>query len=254
MSFKDKIVLITGAAVGIGRETALAFARQEAFVIVNYSKSAAEAQETLDKVKEMGGDGIVYQADVADEAAVTKMFADCGQRFGGIDILINNAGVTQFIPFSDLEAATGDVWSRLYNINVKGTFFCSREAAKWMKSRPSPCIVNVASQAGLRPLGSSIPYSVSKAAQIHLTECLAVTLAPEIRVNCVAPGYVDNTRWNAGRADFSAKDAAAAASRVTPLKRVAEPDEIAEAILFLAQPGSYCHGVILPVDGGRVLV
>ncbi|NLC85012.1 MAG: SDR family NAD(P)-dependent oxidoreductase, partial [Ruminococcaceae bacterium] len=137
MSFKDKIVLITGAAVGIGRETALAFARREAYVIVNYSKSAAEAQETLNQVKELGGDGILYQADVADEAAVAKMFADCGQRFGGIDILINNAGVTQFIPFPDLEAATGDVWSKLYDINVKGTFFCSREAAKWMESRQS---------------------------------------------------------------------------------------------------------------------
>ncbi len=254
MSFKDKIVLITGAAVGIGRATALAFARQEAFIIVNYSKSADDAQETLNQVNELGGDGILFQADVSDEAEVCRMFEDCGQRFGGIDILINNAGVTSFIPFPDLDAATGDIWSKLYDINVKGTFFCSREAAKWMKSRKNPCIVNVASQSGMRPLGSSIPYSVSKAAQIHLTKCLAVTLAPEIRVNCVAPGYVDNTRWNAGRENFSAEESAAAASKGIPLNRVAEPDDIAEAILFLCQPGSFCHGVVLPVDGGRVLV
>ena len=247
MAFADKIILITGAAVGIGRETTCSFAREKAFTIINYSKSEAEAQETLAQVRKLGGSGIIYQADVSNEDDVRRMFEDCGQRFGGIDVLVNNAGVTSFIPFSDLEAANDAVWSRLYDINVKGAFFCSREAAKWMKSRSAPCIVNLSSQSGLRPMGSSIPYSVSKAAVIQLTECLAVTLAPHIRVNCVAPGFVEQTRWNETRPNYEPEKYKADASKTIPLGRVATPADIAAAILFLAQENSYCTGVTLPV-------
>jgi 3-oxoacyl-[acyl-carrier protein] reductase len=254
MSFKNKVVLITGAAVGIGRETALAFAREQAFLIINYSKSEKEANETLEQVKKLGGDGIISKADVSKEDDVRKMFEECGPLFGGIDILVNNAGVTAFIPFKDLESANDAVWTRLFDINVKGAFFCSREAAKWMGSRKAPCIVNISSQSGMRPLGSSIPYSVSKAALIHLSECLAVTLAPHIRVNCVAPGYVDLTRWNEGREGFSPEKTCADMSRMIPLGRVAVPSDIAAAILFLAEENNYCNGVTLPVEGGRVLV
>lgn len=254
MSFKDKVILITGAAVGIGRETALEFAREKAFIIINYSKSETEARETLDQVKQQGGDGIIYKTDVSREDDVRRMFEECGQLFGGIDILINNAGVTAFIPFSDLESANDAVWTSIYDINVKGAFFCSREAAKWMKSRKAPCIVNLSSQSGIRPMGSSIPYSVSKAAVIHLTECMAVALAPNIRVNCVAPGYVDMTRWNDGREGFSPEKARAEVCGIIPLGRVAVPSDIASAILFLASENNYCNGVTLPVDGGRILV
>ena len=253
MKFIQKTVLITGAAVGIGRETALAFAREGATVIINYSKSEAESNETLRQVKELGGDGIVYQADVSNEEAVRRMFAECAQRFGQIDILVNNAGITAFIPFADLEAVTDAVWSRLLDTNVKGTFFCSREAAKWMKPDRRPVIINISSQAGLRPLGSSMPYSVSKAAVIHLTECLAMTLAPTIRVNCVAPGPVDNTRWNQNKADFDHEKYVANAQKAVPLGRVGEPADIAAAILFLSEESNFCTGVTLPVDGGNFL-
>lgn len=254
MDFQGKIVLVTGAAVGIGRETACAFAREGAYVIVNYSKSEAEALETLEQIRRLGGDGMTCQADVSNEDAVRRMFADCGQRLGGIDILVNNAGATIFIPFKDLDAATDEVWTRLYDINVKSVFFCSREASKWMQDRQNPCIVNLASQSGLRPMGSSMPYSVAKAAVVHLSQCLAVTLAPKIRVNCVAPGYVDQTRWNESRENFDPEQAKAETSKSIPLGRVAVPSDIADAILFLARENSYCNGVILPLDGGRVLV
>lgn len=254
MRFEGKIVLVTGAAVGIGRETACAFAREGAFVIVNYSKSEAEAEETLVRIRSLGGDGLAYRCDVSLEDDVRQMFAECGERFGGIDVLVNNAGITAFIPFHDLEAADDAVWTRLYDTNVKGTFFCCREAAKWMKSRPAPSIVNFSSTSGLRPMGSSMPYSVSKAALIQLTQCLAVTLAPHIRVNCVAPGYVDLTRWNETRPGFEPEKAVADASHAIPLGRVAVPADIAAAILFLAEAVNYCNGVILPLDGGRILV
>jgi len=254
MSFENKVILITGASVGVGRETAIAFAREKAFVMINYSKSEKEAKETLEQVKAVGGDGIIVQADVSKEVEVRRMMDTCGPLHGGIDVLVNNAGITSFIPFKDLESATDAVWTKLYDVNVKGTFFCSREAAKWMKSRQSPCIVNVSSQSGMRAMGSSIPYSVSKAALIHLSECLAVTLAPDIRVNCVAPGYIDQTRWNEGREGFSPEKARADAAKAIPVGRVAVPADIAAAILFLATENNYCNGVTLPVDGGRVLV
>ncbi len=253
MKFKDKVVLITGAAVGIGREAALAFAREGATVVINYSKSVDEANETLRQVKELGGEGIVAQADVANETAVRQMFEDCAKRYGHIDILVNNAGVTAFIPFSDLEAVTDSVWSRLLDTNVKGTFFCSREAAKWMKPDRKPAIINISSQAGIRPIGSSMPYSVSKAAVIHMNECLALTLAPQIRVNCVAPGPVDNTRWNKAKADFDHEKYVANAQKSVPLGRVGEPADIAAAILFLAEENNFCTGVTLSVDGGNFL-
>lgn len=254
MGFENKVVLITGAAVGIGRETAYAFAREKAFVIVNYSKSETEAAETLAQVRALGGDGLLARADVSSEADVKRMFEAVGPIRGGIDILVNNAGVTNFIPFKDLEAANDAVWTRLYDVNVKGAFFCSREAAKWMKSRKAPCIINFSSQSGLRPMGSSIPYSVAKAAVIQLTECLAVTLAPDIRVNCIAPGYVDQTRWNEGRTGFSAEKTMADVSKAIPVGRVAVPADIAAAVLFLAAEDNYCNGVTLPLDGGRILV
>lgn len=254
MEFHDKIVLVTGAAVGIGRETASAFAAEGATVIVNYSRSEQEALETCRVIRESGGRAYPIQADVSQEDDVLRMMREIESRFGHLDILVNNAGITDFIPFPDLDKANAEVWDRLYNVNVKGVFFCCREAAKLMSGRNGANIVNLSSQAGMRAMGSSIPYSVSKAAVIHLTQCLAVALAPGIRVNCVSPGVIENTRWNAGRKDFSPEENRRENSAHIPLRRLGQPKDVAEAILFLAGKGDYCNGTILPVDGGRIIV
>ena len=244
-------VLVTGASVGIGRAAAVAFAKQGAQVVINYKSAEAEAQETLRLVEATGGKGFLAQADVSDEAAVTAFIRQAEHMMGGLNVLVNNAGITRFIPFQDLDAATADVWDSLYKINVESIFFCCREAAKVMPEGSS--IVNLASVSGMMPRGSSIPYAVSKAAIIHLTKCLALVLAPKIRVNSVSPGVIQNTRWNATNPDFDMEQYQSRASLV-PMKRLGEPLDIAEAILYLAsEQASYITGANLPVEGGATL-
>jgi 3-oxoacyl-[acyl-carrier protein] reductase len=247
----DEVAIVTGAAVGIGRAIAVAFGREGAKVVVNYSKSQREAEETASLVKQGGGEFLVIQADVAQDRQVRAMVAETLERFGRVDILVNNAGITAFVDFPDLEALTDDVWDRLYNVNVKGTFFCCRAVVPPMRRQGRGRIINIASVAGLAPVGSSIAYGTSKAAVIHLSKCLARTLGPEIRVNVIAPGFIAETRWNVGRPNLEAT--AQNAAQAAPLKQVGKPEDIAEAALFLATLGDFMTGDVMLVDGGRVL-
>jgi len=244
-------VLVTGASVGIGRQTAVAFAKQGAQIVINYRKDEEQAKETLRLVEEAGGKGYLCRADVSDEAEAARLISDAAGLLGGLDVLVNNAGVTKFIPFSDLDSATADVWDSLYKINVESIFFCSRAAAKVMqKQDKGGCIINLASVSGMMPRGSSIPYSVSKAAIIHLTKCLAQVLSPKIRVNSVSPGVVQNTRWNSTNPGFNLETYQAGAAGI-PLKRLGNPEDIAGAVVFLASDAaSYITGANIPLEGG----
>ena len=247
-----KVAIVTGAAVGIGRAIAVAYGREGAKVVVNYSKSKGEAEETAGLVKKVGAEPLVIQADVAQDAQAKAMVARTLDRFGRIDILVNNAGITAFVDFPDLDALTDDVWDRLYSVNVKGTFFCCRAVVTAMRKQGRGRIINLASVAGIWPQGSSIAYSTSKAAVIHLSKCLARTLAPEIQVNVIAPGFIADTRWNVGRPNV--EDVIRAAVQSAPLKRAGTPEDIADAALFLATRGDFITGDVMVVDGGRVLV
>ena len=247
-----KVVIVTGAAVGIGREIAVACGREGASVVVNYSKSRGEAEETAEQVRQAGGEPLLAQADVSKDAQVRAMVAQTLDRFGRVDVLVNNAGITKRVPFANLDALTDEVWDRLYDVNVKGTFFCCRAVAEPMKRQGAGRIVNVASVAGIRPTGSSIAYCASKAAVIHITNCLAKTLGPEIRVNAIAPGFVDETRWNVEVPNLDALRQTAA--QEVPLKRVGLPADVAEAALFLATGADFLTGSVLVVDGGRQII
>jgi 3-oxoacyl-[acyl-carrier protein] reductase len=167
--------------------------------------------------------------------------------FGRLDILVNNAGFTRFIDFNDLDALSEEIWDRTYSVNVKGTFFCSRAAARIMARQDQGCIVNVASTAGIRPRGSSIAYCASKAAVISLTGTLARTLGPRIRVNAVAPGFTD-TRWTEGRSEARRE-----IENVAPLKRVGTAEDVAEVILSLVTSAGHVTGQVIAVDGGWLL-
>lgn len=251
---KEKVVLVTGASVGIGRAAAIALGKEGAKVVVNYVHDENSARETMEAVIAAGGEAAICQADVSKEADAKRLVDFAVTTYGRLDVLVNNAGITAFIPFPDLDSATAEVWDKLYRTNVEGAFFCSREASKVMKAQGKGSIINLSSRSGMRPVGSSIPYAVSKAAVLHLTECLAVTLAPEIRVNCVSPGATGNTRWNAGRADFNEERYRANAEKGAPLHRLGAPDDIAKAILYLASDqSSFCTGINVPVDGGASL-
>lgn len=246
-----EVAIVTGAAVGIGRAIAVAYGREGAKVVVNYSKSRKEAEETANLVKQAGGEPLAIQADVSQDRQVRAMIAETLERFGRIDILVNNAGITAFVDFPDLEGLTGDVWDRLYNVNVKGTFFCCRAVVPAMRKQGHGRIINIASVAGIRPQGSSIAYSTSKAAVIHLSKCLARTLGPEILVNVIAPGFIAETRWNVGRPNLDAT--IQNATQAAPLKRAGKAEDIADAALFLATRGDFMTGDMMVVDGGRAL-
>ncbi|MFI5340971.1 MAG: SDR family NAD(P)-dependent oxidoreductase [Candidatus Methylomirabilales bacterium] len=246
-----KVALVTGAAVGIGQAIAVAYGREGAKVVVNFSKSRKEAEGTADLVKQAGGEPLVIQADVAQDRQVRAMVAETLDRLGRVDILVNNAGITAFVDFPDLEGLTDDVWDRLYNVNVKGTFFCCRAVVPSMRKQGHGRIINIASVAGLWPQGSSIAYSTSKAAVIHLSKCLARTLAPEIQVNVIAPGFIAETRWNVGRPNL--ETTIQKAIQAAPLKRAGKPEDIADAALFLATRGDFITGDVMLVDGGRLL-
>ena len=248
MKLQGKVALVTGGATGIGRESVLALAREGAAVAVNYSRSQADAQQTARDARQSGAPAAIsVQTDVSDDAQVRRMVHQVAAELGRLDILVNNAGHTHFVEQADLEGLTEEMWDRILAVNLKGAFFCSRAVAPVMRQQGEGCIINVASIAGLTGGGSCIAYAASKAAVICLTKSLATVLAPEIRVNAVAPGIVA-TRWTEPFPEFKERVRAN-----TPLGRVAPPEEIAQAVHFLAASGSYITGETLVVDGGRVM-
>ncbi|RIX50118.1 SDR family NAD(P)-dependent oxidoreductase [Paenibacillus nanensis] len=246
MELKNKVALVTGGGTGIGKATSLALSRLGAAVIVNYSRSLEDAEETVRQIREEGGRAVALQADVSRDEEVRVMVEKAVQLFGTVDMLINNASVTRHIPMHDLETATEDVWDELFGVNVKGMFFCARAVAPLMRRNRQGAIVNLGSIAGQTGLGSSLPYAVSKAAVHGLTKSLARALAPDIRVNCVVPGAVE-TRWWAGKEEQMRK--------LAPnllLQRISTADDIAQMICAaLAQEAM--TGQIITVDSGQTL-
>ncbi|MCE9533023.1 MAG: SDR family oxidoreductase [Planctomycetes bacterium] len=241
-----KVALVTGSATGAGRAIALRFAQNGYAVAVNYSRSESDAKETLAEVKKLGVPGILCQATVAEDAQVRAMVERCRAELGGIDVLVNNAGTTKFIAHTELEAVTDEIWDDIFQVNLKGAFYASRAAMPHLKLRKG-AIVNVSSVAGLQGHGSSIPYSASKAAMNCMTQSLARAFGPEVRVNAVAPGPIE-TRWLVGHEEHVAKAVA-----MTPLKRAAKPDDVADVVWFLAAGTSLVTGQVVVVDGGRTM-
>jgi 3-oxoacyl-[acyl-carrier protein] reductase len=241
-----KVALVTGSATGIGRACAIRFAQEGLAVAVNYSKSEAEALETLEEVKKLGAPGIVCKANVGDEAAVQGMIERVVGELGGIDVLVNNAGTTRFIEHTNLDALTDPVWDDIFQVNLLGTFYCCRAAMPHLQERGG-AIVNVTSVAGISGLGSSIPYAASKAAANSLTRSLARAFAPKVRVNAVAPGPVE-TRWLADHQDHIDNYV-----KLVPMKRAAKPDDISDAVYYLALGTKLTTGQVIVVDGGRTI-
>ena len=241
-----RVALVTGSATGIGRSTAWLLAERGLAVTVNYSRSRSEAEETADGVRSRGAEPLLVRADVAHDDQVRTMVEQTVAMLGGLDVLVNNAATTHFVPHSDLDGLTDTVWDDILQVNLKGTFYACRAAMRYLAARRGN-IVNVASVAGIAGSGSSIAYAASKGAVITLTKSLAKAFAPEVRVNAVAPGPVQ-TRWLADHQDMVEQ-----AMSVTPLKRPATPEDIARAILFLAVDYSLMTGHVLVIDGGRTM-
>jgi ketoreductase RED2 len=233
-----EVVIITGSSSGIGAATARAFAATGAGVVINSSTSVAQGEAVAAALP----DACYVQGDITDPAAAQRLVDAALERWGRLDTLINNAGTTALIPHHDLEAATIDVWRRIFEVNVFGTWTMTVAAMPALRQAKGS-VVNVASVAGLRPTGSSIPYAASKAALNHMTVLLAKVVGPDVRVNAVAPGLVD-TPWTADW-DFVRE----VVQQVTPLKRSGQPEDVAEVILALAR-AAYVTGQVVAVDGG----
>lgn len=241
-----KTALITGAGTGIGRAIAIRLAREGVNITLNYSRSEHEALETQKEIQTYGVRNLLYKADVSDDAAVRQMVDETIAKFGRLDYLINNAGVTNFVDHDDLEGLKDEYWDRVMNVNVKGMFHCCRAAAPELKKHRG-CIINITSIAGMTGLGSSIAYAASKAAAISVTKSLARVMAPEVRVNSIAPGIVQ-TRWVEGQEEHINRLA-----KGTPLGRVATPEDIAEVTYSLIAHSQFVTGQNIVVDGGMFI-
>lgn len=250
MQEKGKVALITGGGTGIGRASSLALARQGINVAVNYSKSSREAQETVQEAQKLDVLAMAVQADVSKDKEVREMVQRVLDTWGHIDLLINCAGWSQRVPFNDLGAHTEELWDKNLAINLKGVFFCCRAVAEIMKRQGQGAIVVIASVAGITGMGSSIAYAASKAGVISLTKSLARVLAPEVRVNAIAPGLVE-TRWIEAWSDVD--EVRAQTLKTTPLNRISTPEDIAEAVCFLATDARMLTGQILVIDGGKIM-
>ena len=250
MQLSGKSAIVTGSAVGVGRATALELAKRGANVVVNYSRSEEEAKETVAEVERLGAKALLVRADVSQDREVRSMVERAQDAFGSIDVLVNNAATTTFVNFADLEALTEEQWDRILAVNLKGPFFCSRAVAEHMKAAGEGAIVNIASVAGVRAIGSSIAYAASKAGLINLTVALARVLAPEVRVNCVAPGFID-TRWLRRGLGSAFEPIKRQAAEQTPLGRVSTPEDIAQVVLSLIEGADFVTGQTIVADGGN---
>jgi ketoreductase RED2 len=245
--FAGKVVLVTGSSSGIGERVAERFAALGATVVINSSASVEAGQSVAKRLSHSYDVPATYlQADISDAEQGRRLIADTVSLYGGLDVLVNNAGWTARIDHRDLEALTDDVFRRTFDVNVWGTWVVTKAAIPHLRASADGNVVNITSIAGLRPVGSSIAYAMSKAALNHMTVLLAKSCGP-VRVNAVAPGLVE-TPWTADWDDLHAGVAAA-----TPLRRSATPDDCAEAVLALVR-NTYTTGEVFVVDGGFTTV
>lgn len=252
MELQGKAAIVTGGGTGVGRATALALARRGCSVVVNYSRSAAEAERTAAEVTALGVRALPVQADVADDAACRRLVETAVHELGQLDVLVNNAGATVFVPHANLEGIAGDDWSRVLGVNLIGPFQVARAARPHLEASGAGAIVNVSSVAGLVGIGSSIPYCASKAGLNVLTVMLARSLAPKIRVNAVAPGFITG-RWLADGLGAGYEPIRKAMEARAPLGRVCDPEDVAQVILALVADADMVTGQIVPVEGGMLI-
>lgn len=247
MELKGKVAIVTGGGTGMGKAISTLLAQAGVSVAVNYSRSEADAVATAEELTKAGVEAFPVKADVSVAADVAAMVEQTERQLGRVDILVNNAGYTRFVPMNDLDGMPEEDWDRIMDVNVKGIWLCTKAAAPAMRRAGGGAVVNVTSVAGLKVAGSSMAYAVSKAAAIHLTKCLALALAPDVRVNSVAPGLVV-TRWWAHAGEERLK----AMSESLPLKHSVTPAQVASTTLELIRNESIT-GQTIALDSGGLL-
>jgi len=250
MDIEGKVAIVTGGGTGVGRATSLKLAQLGCSVLVNYSRSQAQAEETAGEVEKLGVKALPWKADVSNDADCKAMVKAALDTFGKLHYLVNNAGTTRFIRDFKLDEVQDEDWDNILGVNLKGPFLCARAVKAPINEAGGGAIVNVASTAGINGMGSSIPYCTSKAGLINLTIALARVLAPEIRVNAVAPSFIAGDWLKRGFGENYDKIKAANEKR-SVLGKVATADDVADAILSFINGSAAVTGQVMVVDGGR---
>ena len=246
MKLAGKIAIVTGGTGGLGQRICLALAERGCHIGVVYCQSEDTGQAVVAQLFQLGVQAAAIKCDVRNPAEIIALIARVQDTWGRIDILINDAALVKWIPFEDLEALTLETWQDIMTVNLTGPLLFMKAVAPLMKQQGWGRVVNIASIAGLRPGGSSIAYAVSKAGLIHLTRCMAMSLAPEVLVNCIAPGYLEGTRST----EHTNPDYPYHALRAAALKRPAEKDDVARQVVTFCESET-TTGQTLVIDAGR---
>ena len=244
MKLKDKTVVVTGGATGIGQAMCRRFAREGAAVVVNYSQSKTHADDLVNEIEGSGGRALAVQADVSRDQEARQLMATSVDHYGRLDLLINNAGWTRFVPHHDLESLSDDVFDNTWGVIVKGSIYCIRAAFPHLKAAGNASIINITSIAAYTSRGSSLIYVAAKAAMASVTKALARALAPEVRVNAIAPGFVDTgfVNWTPEILEELQKP--------TRLGSRISPEDVADAAVYLAADAKSTTGQTILVDAG----
>jgi 3-oxoacyl-[acyl-carrier protein] reductase len=248
MDLTGTVALVTGGNGGLGQRICHALAKEGAHIAVMYAQSRDQAEGVA---QELTGryqiNAAAFACDITDEAAIHALIGAVMQRFGRLDILINDAAYNKSIPFPDLDSLTNQEWDKILAVNLTGPMHLTKAVAPVMKTQGQGRIVNIASVAGLTPTGSSIAYAVAKAGLIHLTRCMAVALAPETLVNCVAPGLLEGTRATANLRPEQVERSASGSL----LKKAADKDDCADMVVTMCRTETMT-GQTIVIDAGRV--
>ncbi len=244
-----KAALVTGGSRGMGRATAVALAQRGYDVAINFSREVGPAEEAAALVRAEGRMAVLVQADVSDEAGVQAMAAEVERALGRLDALVNNAGVTVEVPPEDLDALSLEAWDRVFAVNVRGLFQVTRAVLPLLRRSERASVVNMSSIAGLRPSAQPLPYAATKAAVANLTRTLARALAPGVRVNAVAPGWVLG-EWMEHTLGDNYQRLMDRRAAHTPMRRVAAPEDVAEMVVALIDGTRFVTGEVVVVDGG----
>ncbi|MDD9802345.1 MAG: SDR family NAD(P)-dependent oxidoreductase [Deltaproteobacteria bacterium] len=249
MELQERGAIVTGAGTGVGRATALRLAERGCHVAVNYSRSQQEAEQVAAEARQHGVRAMALRADVSQDADCRALVQAALAEFGRLDVLVNNAGTTDFIPHANLEDVKDEHWERILGTNLKGPFQCARAARDALQAHGGGQVVNVSSVAGVYGIGSSIPYCCSKAALNTLTVTLARVLGPAVQVNAVAPGFIDGS-WLRGGLGPAFDAVKSAMQDRSLLGKVCTPEDVRDAIFGFLEGSALVTGQVLVVDGG----